>query len=69
VSIPIFEHISVVILQAKPKVKLIVKPYLRRVVILNENPNSDIEFTFVDDQRVLNVLLNNVLNFLPKTAI
>jgi hypothetical protein len=67
--IPIFEHISVVILQAKPKVELIIKPYLWRVIILNEHPNSDIEFAFVDDERILNVLLNHVLDFLPKAAI
>jgi hypothetical protein len=69
VSVPVFEHISVVILKTKAKVKLIIKPNLRRVVILNEHPNSDIEFAFVDNQRIFNVLLDNILNILPKAAI
>jgi hypothetical protein len=54
----------VVLLKAKSTVEFRVKPYLRRVIVLDDNPLSDIKLSFIDDQWIFNVFLHNILSLL-----
>lgn len=59
--ISVFEHIGIVILEAKSQVELVVEPYFGRVVVLNDHPYSDVELTLIDNQWVLYIFLHNIL--------
>lgn len=53
----------IVVIETKSAVELWVKPYFRRSIILNNDPLTNIEFFTIDNERILDVFLYNILSF------
>ena len=57
------------LITAEPDITLLVKPYHRRIVVLNKDPLSYVKFLTIDQKRVLYILLNDKLTIFPKTVV
>ena len=53
--------LKTVVISTESKVALLVEPNSRRVIVLDENPLPNIELLAVDQQRILDVLLDDKL--------
>ena len=48
---------------------MVIEPYFRWIVVFDDDPYSDIEFAFVDDEGVLYVLLDYVLGLFAQAGV
>jgi hypothetical protein len=60
---------GVVLVQAEAAVELTVEPDLRRVVVLHQHPLPNVELAPVYYERVLDVLLDDVLRLLAQRVV
>jgi hypothetical protein len=60
---------GIVVLKAKTQIKFPIEPNTGWIVLLNYYPLTNIEFTTVNYQRILNVLLQHILSLLSHRII
>jgi hypothetical protein len=68
-DVAVVDVLQRVALSAEAHVALIVEPHLGWVKVLNEYPLPNIELPLVDQQRILDVLLRNILDVLVEAVI
>jgi hypothetical protein len=59
----IIKTFRVILFEAKSNIELSVEPNSRRIIIFNNDPLSDIEFSVFDEERIFNIFLYYVLGF------
>lgn len=59
----------IVFINTKSTVKLSINPDFWRIVILNENPLTNVKFFLVDDQWIFNILLDHILSLFTQRIV
>jgi deoxyhypusine synthase len=68
-DMPVVNVVQGELISTETDIALIVEPYLRRTVVLDKNPLSDVKLFSLHQQRVLNVLLDDELYTSSQTII